>query len=125
MSKSKRANRYGSLAERWAAEEYGLRREGVHTSWRDAVDRDGNSVEIKAALVMRDYPRFRIFKKYHERLQADGGYYVFVAYKRRGNGISVIRSTRLHSTKLSHSNWYGAGGHRDSEQVKIPLDVVF
>ena len=33
---SHRANRYGTLAERYLADERGLRRDGEHTSWCDA-----------------------------------------------------------------------------------------
>lgn len=126
MPGSKRANRYGSLAERWAADKYRLRREGEHTSWCDAVrESDGRPVEIKACKINRENPRFRVFREYHEELADRGGLYVFVCYKPKGRGITVLRSCILPAGDLPASTWYGAGGHRNSEQVKLPPSRVF
>lgn len=125
MPGSKRANRYGTLAERWAAERFNLRREGAHTSWCDAVRPDGTPVEIKSCKMNREYPRFRVFQEYHETLADRDGLYVFVCYKPKGRGITVLRSCILAADDLPASTWYGAGGHRDSEQVKLPPSRVF
>ena len=122
---SSRANRYGSLAERKVAERYRLVRDGVHTSWCDAVDSDGTPVEIKSCDAGRDAPRFRIFEKYHDRLQSEGGHYVFVLYKKRGRGITVLRMTRMHASRLPAETCYGAGGHRESRQTKLRPKTVF
>jgi hypothetical protein len=122
---SKKASRVGALAERAAAERYGLDLHGKHTSWCDARMRDGTPVEVKAADLAREYPRFRVFEEYHRKLQAEGGRYVFVAYRRRGSGIEVVTMTRMHASRLPASAWYGAGGHRDSKQAKIPVSRVF
>lgn len=111
---SRRANHYGTLAEREAAERYRLRRDGVHTAWCDAVGRDGTPHEVKATDLGREYPRFRVVEDPHRELQRRGGRYVFVAYKRRGRGMTVVRMTRLHASRLPASTWYGAGGHRGS-----------
>jgi hypothetical protein len=128
VTTSRKANRYGSLAERKAAEEYDLRREGAHTSWCDAVDSEGVPHEIKAAMLNRrsgGTGRFRVFEEYHEQLAAAGGRYVFVAYKRAGRGIRVVEMKRLSATKLPVSTWYGAGGHRESRQTKISPSAFF
>jgi len=122
---SHKANRTGTLAERAAAEEYRLRREGEHTSWCDAVDRQGRPVEIKSTDLSRDYPRFRVFEEYHDKLAAASGSYVFVAFRRRGEGIQVVNSKRVPASRLPGSTWYGAGGHRDSRQRKIAVSAVF
>ncbi|GGN17861.1 hypothetical protein [Halarchaeum nitratireducens] len=122
---SKKANQYGTLAERKACERYRLRREGVHTSWRDAVQDDGTPVEIKATDASRDYPRFKVFEEYHDRLAAAGGKYVFVLYRRRGRGLTVLRMQMLPATQIPVSTWYTNGGHRDSKETKIRPGDVF
>jgi hypothetical protein len=122
---SKKAARVGALAEQAAADRYGLTIEGEHTAWCDGRMRDGTPVEIKAADLARDYPRFRVFEKYHRKLQANGGRYVFVTYRRRGRGIQVVKMKRIHASRLPSATWYGAGGHRESQQAKIPVRDVF
>ena len=49
MSRSHRANRYGTLFERRAAEKYSLELE--RASWKDARRADGTPVEIKCTMV--------------------------------------------------------------------------
>lgn len=122
---SKKAARYGALAERRAAERYDLAHRGEHTSWCDARMQDGTPVEIKATDLGRDYPRFRIFEKYHERLQKEGGRYVFVAYKRRGGGIQVVRMKMIHASRLPQATWTTTGGHRRSRAAKFSPDSVY
>lgn len=126
MRGSKKAARYGSRAEKKAAERYNLDLE--HTSWHDAKQQDGTPVEIKSCTVERadgSEGRFRVFREYHDKLRRADGNYVFVAYKPRGTGISVTNIKMIHSSQLPLSTWYGAGGHRDSEQRKIPISAVF
>jgi hypothetical protein len=53
MTASKKAARYGSRAEKKAADRYNLELEGNHCSWHDAKRADGTPVEIKAAAVER------------------------------------------------------------------------
>jgi len=128
MTSSKKANAYGTAAERKAAAEYRLTIEGVHNYWRDAVMQDGTPVEIKAAMVQRadgTPGRFRIFENAHDQLAARDGRYVFVAYRVRGRGIQVLRSKMIHASRLPGSTWYGAGGHRDSRQRKLRIDSVW
>lgn len=127
MTSSKKAARYGSRAEKKAAERYNLELEGNHCSWHDAKRADGTPVEIKAAAVERasgSEGRFRVFRDYHNKLRRADGIYVFVAYRPRGTGITVTDMATRHSSELPLSTWYGAGGHRDSEQRKIPISAV-
>lgn len=124
MTSSKKAARYGSRAGKKAADRYNLELEGNHCSWHDAKRADGTPVEIRAAVVERASGaegRFRVLRKYHEKLRRAEGTYVFVAYRPRGRGITVTDMTTRHSSKLPLSTWYSAGGHRESDQRKIPL----
>ena len=128
MTSSKKAARYGSRAEKKAAERYNLELEGNHCSWHDAKRADGTPVEIKAAAVERASGaegRFRVFRKYHKTLRRADGIYVFVAYRPHGTGISIANMTTYHSSKLPLSTWYGAGGHRESKQRKITISEIF
>lgn len=125
MNRSKKAARYGALAERKARERYGLDPE--HDSWHDSRAPDGSPVEIKAAMMNRaggEEGRFRIFEKYHRRLCRNDGKYVFVAYRASGAGIQVRAMRSLAADDL-RPRWYGAGGHRESRQVKIPISLIF
>jgi len=127
VTSSNQANAYGSAAERKAAAEYRLQTEGVHNYWRDAVMQDGTPVEIKAAMHQRadgTEGRFRIFEKAHDQLAANNGRYVLVVYRVRGRGIQVLQSTMLHASQLPGTTWYGAGGHRDSQQRKLKISSV-
>jgi hypothetical protein len=123
-----RSNTYGHRCEAAAAERYGLTRDGVHTSWCDALAPDGTPHEIKAARVRYSDGRegkFRVFETYHERLQSKDGMYVFVVYIPRGSGAQIVDMDRRHSSRLPGSTWYGAGGHRDSQQREIQVSQVF
>jgi len=127
MTSSKKANAYGTAAERKAAAEYRLTIEGVHNYWRDAVMQDGTPVEIKAAMVQRadgSEGRFRVFEKAHDELQTTDGRYVFVAYRVRGRGIQVLQTRMIHASQLPGSTWYSAGGHRNSRQRKITINDI-
>jgi hypothetical protein len=128
MTNSRKANRYGTLAEKKLAEKYRLSREGEHTSWCDAVDADGRPWELKAAMVERadgSTGRFRVFREPHRRLARANGMYGFAAYRVRGRGITVLQTRAVPASDLPGSAWYGAGGHRSSEQRKIAVEDVF
>jgi hypothetical protein len=127
VNRSRKAAHYGRLAEERAADRYGLRLDGVHASWKDAETDDGRPVEVKAAMLNRSdgsEGRFRVFEQYHERLADRSGLYVFVAYYARGRGIRVKAMRSVDASRLA-LDFYGAGGHRDSRQVKIPVNAVF
>lgn len=125
MSRSSNAARYGALAEAAARDRYNLTAD--HSSWYDARDPSGSPVEIKSAMLNRasgKEGRFRVFEKYHEKLAQEGGSYVFVSYRAVGRGIQ-IGSMRSLSARSLRIEFYGAGGHRDSQQAKIPVSRFF
>lgn len=127
MSRSSNAARYGARVERAACDRYGL--EPDHSSWHDAVRSNGDPVEIKAAMYRRDdgsEGRFRIFEDYHERLATSDGWYCFGSYRPRGTGVEIVAMTmtRARALRLSSSDFYSSGGHRDSRQVKIPIQKL-
>lgn len=124
-NRSRKAARYGSLAERVARERYGL--DAEHDGMHDARAPSGEPVEVKAAMLNRRSgpARFRIFEDYHERLVAAGGFYVFVAYRAKGRGISVEGVRSLDADALRVTSWSSTGGHRDSRQKRIPVREIF
>lgn len=126
MSRSSNAARYGAAVERRARERYGL--EPEHSSWYDAR-RGSEPVEIKAAMYRRadgSPGRFRIFEDYHDRLARADGWYCFGSYRVRGTGVEIVAMTmtRARALRLASSDFYGAGGHRDSRQIKLRIDEV-
>lgn len=124
MSRSSKANRYGTLAERHLADERGLDRDGTHTSWCDATFQNGTPVEIKSGMVSTGY--FQIYQKYHEKLRRADGWYGFVVYKPHGAGIRVLKDKMVHSSRLPLSaTWSPTGGHRDSDKTTLPFSEIF
>lgn len=121
-NRSQNAAHYGALAEKVARQRYGLDVE--HDSYHDAVDDDGRPWDVKAAMLNRRAPRFRLWREQHRRLTQAGGGYVFVGYVARGRGIHVrqIRSVRARSLRL---RFYGAGKHPKGEQTKVPPSKIF
>jgi hypothetical protein len=118
----------GAAVERAVAAEYGLDLEGTHRSWADAEYGNGVPVEIKGAAYRRSSGkpgRFRIFEDPHDRLKDHNGWYAFAVYRRRGRGFEVLKSKIVRADNVGPWEWYGAGGHRDSRQIKIPIDDVF
>ncbi|RDZ36835.1 MULTISPECIES: hypothetical protein [unclassified Haloferax] len=125
MNRSRKAARYGRLAEEAARRIYDL--DADHASWHDARTSDGRPVETKAAMLNRadgTEGRFRIFEDYHAKLVQHDGLYVFIPYLARGRGIQVVDARSVEASKL-RLNFYGAGGHRESQQVKIHPHRVF
>lgn len=127
QNRSRKAAHYGRLVEEAAAKKYDLDLE--HTSWFDARAADGTPVECKGAMLNRrdgKTGRFRVFERYHQQLEADGGAYVFVGYLAHGRGIRVKKIRSLEAGALDlDSLWTGAGGHRESRQAKIPVGRIF
>ncbi|WP_257300242.1 hypothetical protein [Haloarchaeobius sp. FL176] len=123
MSRSSKASRYGSLAEKHLADERGLVLDGQHTSWCDARFHNGTPVEIKSAMVSTGY--FQIYRKYHEKLRDAGGWYGFVVYREHGDGIRVLKTRMARPERLPlQSLWSPTGGHRNSEKAKINIGEV-
>lgn len=122
MNRSQKAAKYGALAEQAARERYGLGAE--HDDWHDARDDDGTPWDVKAAMMNRDVPRFRLWKDQHAKLKQAGGGYVFVAYVARGEGIEVRRMRTVRAADL-RVRFYGAGDHPKGDQVKVDPRRVF
>ena len=123
---SRKANHYGTLAERKAAEKYRL--DLQRCSWHDARRPDGTPVEIKSAMVEHadgQPGNFKIYEEYHDRLREAKGWYVFAPYRARGRGITVVSWEMRHSSGLPLLSWHGGGDHRDSRQAKLPISAVF
>jgi hypothetical protein len=121
MNRSQKAARFGALAERAARKRYGL--DVDHDDWHDARDSDGRPWDVKAAMLSRDAPRFRLWKDQHRKLARAGGGYVFVGYLPRGRGIQV-RATRTVRAADLELRFYGAGDHAKGQQVKVPPSTV-
>ena len=126
MSRSHKANHYGTLVERKAAERYNL--ELDRCSWHDAKRPDGTPVEIKSAMHRHADGQpgtFKLYDQYHERLRTANGWYVFGVYRACGRGLKILNWEMRHSSRLPHLNWHGGGDHRDSKQAKIPISYLF
>jgi len=126
MSRSHKANHYGTLIDRKAAERYDLDLD--RCSWHDAKRPDGTPVEIKAAMHRHadGHPgTFKLYDQYHEKLRAANGWYVFAPYRVRGRGIQVLDWEIRHSSRLPNLYWQGGGKHRDAQQAKIKIKRMF
>lgn len=121
MSRSQRAARFGALAERAAFSRYGL--EAERDDWHDAVDSDGRPWDVKACMLSRESPRFRLWEDQHEELGRRGGGYVFVGYVPRGSGLEVVAMRSVRATSIDVS-FYGAGDHSKGDQVKVKPSAV-
>lgn len=123
---------YGARVEEWVLGTYGLERsyEPVNGVRMDAVNpENGQPVEIKAVASNRrggraNEVRFKVWRDQHEALEAAGGYYVFVVYRLRSDGIRVqhARSVRASSIDVE---WYGETVPRGREQAEIPSWKLF
>ncbi|GGL73706.1 hypothetical protein [Halocalculus aciditolerans] len=110
------------------AEKWNLRREGVHTYWRDAVDADGTAWELKATMAETASGRpgrFRVRSHAHDRLTDAGGWYGFAVYVVVGNGIRVRAYRAIPAVRLPVSAWYGAGGTDEHDHTKIAIGDLF
>jgi len=122
---SKKANMYGTAVEYKMAEQHNLQL--ARASWKDADAPDGTPVEIKAA--MHEHAdgqpgTFKIYREYHEQLQAEGGVYVFAAYRIRGRGVEVLAHGRRRASRLPTVRWHGGGDHRGTQQAKLAIADV-
>lgn len=126
MSRSHKANHYGTLVERKAAERYNLDLD--RCSWHDAKRPDGTPVEIKAAMHRHSngHPgTFKLYDQYHEKLRSANGWYVFGVYRVRGRGVEVLEWEMRHSSQLPCLDWHGGGSHREAKQGKIGIAKMF
>lgn len=122
---SHKANSYGTAVEYKMAEHYDV--DLARASWKDADAPDGTPVEIKAA--MHEHAdgqpgNFKIYREYHEKLQENGGVYLFAAYRVRGRGVQVLAHGRRRAADLPTVRWHGGGDHRGTQQAKISIQDV-
>jgi hypothetical protein len=68
---------------------------------------------------------FKLYDQSHDKLRASNGWYVFGVYRVRGRGVEVLDWEMRHSSKLHSICWHGGGKHRNSQQAKIPIEVLF
>jgi len=126
MSRSHKANHYGTLCEQKAAERYGL--ELDRSSWHDARRGDGAPIEVKSTMYRHADGQpgtFKLYSTYHRKLRRENGWYVFVVYRIRGRGIQVVCMEMRHSSRLPKLNWHGGGAHRNAYQSKLPIADIF
>ena len=122
---SHRANAYGTAVEYKMADHYDV--ELARASWKDADAPDGTPVEIKAA--MHEHAdgqpgTFKIYREYHEKLQQQGGVYLFASYRVRGRGVQVLAHDRRRASNLPTVRWHGGGDHRGTEQAKVSITDI-
>ncbi len=122
MNRSQNAARYGALAERRAVDRYGLELE--RDAWHDARGPGGRPWDVKAAMVSRRSPRFRLWEEQHRKLRQESGGYVFVLYRPVGRGIRVLKMRSLNARGL-RLEFYGAGRHPKGRQMKVSPGRVF
>lgn len=126
MSRSHKANHYGTLCERKAVERYGLKLD--RSSWHDARRGDDTPVEIKSTMRRHadgQLGNFKLYSKYHRKLRRSNGWYVFAVYRVRGRGVEILRMEMRHCSRLPIINWHGGGAHRNAKQAKLHISDIF
>ncbi|SNR49287.1 hypothetical protein [Halorubrum vacuolatum] len=129
---SHRANAHGTACEYYLAEKYDVRlvdEDGkrLDTSWYDGLKR-GVPWEFKATARQHadgQPGNFKIYKKYHDRLQQQGGRYGFAVYRVRGRGTQILKTATVRASRLPTVRWHGGGSHRGSQQAKVSLSNIF
>jgi len=133
MSSNRRApGFYGAKVEDWVIQKYGLERDysEVGGARMDAVEPEtGRPVEIKAVGLNRSggrpgESRWKIWRDQHRELAKAGGYYVFVSYRLRPNGIDVVNSRAVKVSDIS-VEWYGETEPRGAEQAELRASDLF
>ncbi|AUX10681.1 hypothetical protein AArcSl_3074 [Halalkaliarchaeum desulfuricum] len=126
MSRSHRANHYGTICEKRAMDRYDL--EPARASWKDAEFEHGRPVEIKSTMYRHSDGQpgtFKLYEKYHRRLRREDGHYVFVVYKATEKGVNILEMKLTHSSQVPRLSWHGGGDHRGTRQAKIQLGAIF
>lgn len=126
MSRSHRANHFGTLAEKRAAKKYGLT--FARRSWCDTERANGKPVEIKSTMLRHadgQPGNFKLYEQYHRTLRRHDGSYAFVVYRPHGDGLRVLKTKMVHSSQLPRLSWHGGGDHRGTRQAKISIGDVF
>ena len=128
---SHKANKHGTACEYHLADRYNVRLvdgdgKRLDTSWYDGL-KDGTPWEFKATAHRHadgNPGNFKIYEKYHAKLQQQGGWYGFAVYRRRGTGTQILKTTAVRASKLPTLRWHGGGSHRDSRQGKLGIEDI-
>lgn len=128
---SHKANKHGTACEYYLADHYNVRlldEDGkrLDTSWYDGL-KNGTPWEFKATAHRHadgQPGNFKIYQKYHEKLQQAGGRYGFAVYRKRGRGTQILKVTTVAASRLPTVRWHGGGSHRDSSQGKLGISEV-
>lgn len=116
-SRSKRANHFGTICEKWMAKKRRLKLE--RTSWHDATFQNGTPVEIKST--MHEHAdgqpgNWKVYRKYHEKLRRHNGWYCFVIYKPHDRSeLTILQDKMVRSANLPLLRWHGGGDHRETD----------
>ena len=128
---SHRANAHGTACEYHLADKYGfdLKRDGkrIDTSWYDGL-KSGVPWECKATAYKHadgNPGNFKIYKRYHSKLQSQGGWYAFAVYRVRGQGTQILKTKAVRASSLPMMRWHGGGDHRDTKQGKLAISDIF
>jgi len=122
---SHKSNKYGTACEYHMAEKY--RVELDRASWRDGV-KGSTPWEFKATARTHadgNPGNFKIYRKYHDKLQSENGRYGFAVYRIRGKGCQVLETATIAASSLPLLRWHGGGDHRDTQQAKLAIEDVF
>lgn len=128
---TKRAS-YGAAVERYVCKTYNLTSD--HSRHADARYENGTPVEIKAAQREKSDGRggtkegeFFIFEHRHRWVRRNDGYYVFAVYRPRGDGVSVLKTKRVHSSKLPRLSWVESGNYmrQGKRECRLKISDIF
>jgi len=129
---SHKANKHGTACEYHLSDKYRVRLKDddgkrLDTSWYDGL-KDGTPWEFKATKYRHSDGQpgnFKVYKKYHAKLQRNGGKYGFAVYRQRGTGTQILKTKAVAASSVNALRWHGGGDHRDSKQAKIAIADIF
>ncbi len=122
----------GTACERHVCKKFNLIAD--HSGRADARYKNGTTVEIKAAVRRKSDGRggtkegeFYIFESPHQWLRRNDGYYWFVLYEFRGNGVNVLKTKRVHASKLPYFTFHESGhpGRNDDREARFKVSQIF
>lgn len=122
---SHKANKHGTKCEYYLADAYNV--ELQRSSWHDGR-KNRRPWEFKSTARRHadgNPGNFKIYKKYHEKLQKNNGMYGFAVYRVRGTGTQILKTKALPASNLPLVRWHGGGDHRDTQQAKVEIEAIF
>lgn len=128
MSRSHRANHFGSHIERYVFSRFPSL-VPQRSTWFDGTYRNGTPVEIKATMQEHRNGKsgtFKLYEQSHRRLAAHEGYYIFVVYQPRPQGgVRILKTKRVSARRLPRLVWHGGGDHRRTRQARLLVGRLF